>query len=265
MTLSSRFSTLGFAIALCIATAPARAQEAAPVLQDDPARTAAPATATQTGPLAAGESAPLTLAERGTLLRLAWQTLVGHLMASPIQNQDLEAYSFTPFLLRPAGCFVVLKVEGQMRGMQGEIEATRPLFQQVILFTRRAATRDARFLPLTALDLDRTVIEMAVIGHRERVDGPGSIHVDRQGVFLEKWGRRALFLPGIAAAQGWSADRTLDELCRQASLPAGAWTEGARIETFEVESIAGPRPAPDTASPTVPQPESPSAPQPRER
>lgn len=255
MTLTRRISILGFALALGAATAPARGQEAAPDPRDGPSSAVSPAPEPQAAPPSAVESAPLTPAERDTLLGLAWRTLIGHLTASPIQNQDLEAYSITPSLSRPSGCFVVLKVGGQMRGMQGEIETTRPLYQQVILFTRRAATRDPRFLPLTALDLDRTMIEIAVIGRRERVVGPASIAVDRQGVFLEKWGRRALFLPGVAAAQGWSAERTLEELCRQASLPAKGWTEGARIETFEVESITGPRPEPP-ARPT----ESPAGP-----
>ncbi|HEU4401038.1 MAG TPA: AmmeMemoRadiSam system protein A [Candidatus Polarisedimenticolia bacterium] len=201
--------------------------------------------------------APLEPAERDTLLRLAWQTLVGHLTDHPIKDQDLEAYDLTPRLQERRGCFLTLKKGGQTRGSQGEIEPTRPLYQQVIVFTRRAATRDPRFVPLTDLDLEGTTIEIAIIGHREKVDSPAAIGIGKDGLFLEKWGRRALFLPELPAASGWSAERALDELCRQASLPAGAWSSGARLEIFKTEVIAGKQPPPrpvETPAPPIPAP-----------
>ncbi|MBI4169493.1 MAG: AmmeMemoRadiSam system protein A [Acidobacteria bacterium] len=216
--------------------------------------------------------APLDAAERDILLRLAWRTLAGHLTGHPIQDSDLADLDVTQRLAAPRGCWVTLRKDGGVRGSQGEIEATRPLYHQVIVFVRRAATRDPRFLPLTALDLDGTEIEIAVIGKRERIDGPGAIRTDRHGVFLEKWGRRAVFLPGIAAARGWDAARTLDELCRQASLPAGAWSSAARLEVFTTEVIAGAQPPPATAAPAPEEagdppagPEEPPRPPPRAR
>ncbi len=190
------------------------------------------------------------MGERDTLLRLAWQTLVGHLTSHPIQDRDLEAYSLTPRLLAPRGCFVTLKKGPEVRGNQGEVEATRPLYQQVIVFTRRAATRDPRFLPLTDRDLGEVTVEIAAIGRRDRVEGPAGIQIDRHGIYLEKWGRRALFLPGQAAAQGWGSEKALDELCRQAALPAGAWKQAARIEVFTTDVVAGPQPPPPVAPPT---------------
>ena len=186
--------------------------------------------------------------ERDTLLRLAWLTLRGHLTDHPIQDRDLAAFNLTPRLLASRGCFITLRKGGEVRGSQGEIDASRPLYQQVIFFTRRAATRDARFLPLTDRDLAETTIEIAVIGARTVVAGPGEVLVERQGLFLEKWGRRALFLPGQAAAKGWGAERALDELCHQAKLPAGAWKTGARIEIFDTEAITGTEPP--TAAPS---------------
>ncbi len=189
------------------------------------------------------------------LLRVAWRTLIGQVTDNPIKDSDLAAYAFTPCLIAPRGLFVTLNRDGRVRGRQGEIEASRPLYQQVILFTRRAATRDSRFPPLSNADLGGLTIELALIGPRTRVNGPAEIHLDSQGVFLEKWGRRALFLPGLPAQQGWTAERTLDELCAQASLPKGSWAESARIETFGAEIIAGATPAEPSPSPS-PQPTS---------
>ena len=60
--------------------------------------------------------------------------------------------------------WVTLRVAGAVRGSMGEIEASRPLYQQVIFFTRRAATRDARFAPLVDSDLPAITVEIALIG-----------------------------------------------------------------------------------------------------
>jgi AmmeMemoRadiSam system protein A len=199
---------------------------------------------------------PLEAAERDTLLRLAWRTLSGHLTDQPIRDADLEAYSFTPCLLAPRGLFVTLKKGDQVRGLQGEIEATRPLYQQVIVFTRRAATRDPRFLPLAEGDLGGLTVDLSIIGERHKVGGPGDIHLETEGVFLEKWGRRALFLPGIASRLGWTPERTLDDLCSQAALPKGSWSESARLEVFTTEEVAGGPPVDSSPAPSpAPSPE----------
>ena len=204
---------------------------------------------------------PLDTAERDTLLRLAWRTLEGHLTHHPIQDADLAAFTFTPCLTVGRGLFVTLKKGGTIRGLQGDIEPSRPLYQQVIIFTRRAATRDPRFLPLTDADLGDCVIEMEIIGARTRVSGPADLSLDGRGIFLEKWGRRALFLPAILAEQHWTPERILDELCAQASLPKGSWSQSARIDLFATEKVSGPRPAEPPAVPlspaTTPQPPSP--------
>lgn len=214
--------------------------------------TPAPTPASPSVPAADVAGAPLDALDRATLLRLAWQTLVGHLTNHPIQDSDLERYDLSPRLLSPHGCFVTLTKGGETRGNQGEIDPTRPLYQQVIVFTRRAATRDPRFLPLTERDLGGVLLRIEVIGARTRIEGPGGITGNDLGVFLEKWGRRALFLPGVAAAAKWSTERTLDELCRQAALPAGAWKQGARLEVFATDVVEGPEPAPTpTPSPAA--------------
>ncbi|HKB07264.1 MAG TPA: AmmeMemoRadiSam system protein A [Candidatus Polarisedimenticolia bacterium] len=219
-------------------------EEAAPAAPTEPEPSPSPTPAVDC------EARPLDAAERETLVRLAWHTLSGHLTGNPIKDADLESYALTPCLLAPRGLFVRLKKGDQVRGLQGEIEATRPLYQQVIVFTRRAATRDPRFLPLTERDLGGLIVELSIIDDRRKVQGPGDIRLDVEGVFLEKWGRRALFLPGIAPSQKWTAETTLDQLCAQASLPKGSWSESARIEAFTTEVVSGgPLPASATPSP----------------
>ncbi len=244
---------------------PSPASAGTPAAAPSPAASQAPTPAPEATP-SSGDclTRPLEPSERDLLLGIAWRTLSGHLTNNPIKDSDLETYAFTPCLVAPRGLFVTLKKDGHVRGLQGEIEPSRPLYQQVILFTRRAATRDPRFLPLSDADLHGMVIELAVIGERTRVGRPSEIRLDTQGVFLEKWGRRALFLPGLAAQQGWTPERTLDELCAQAALPKGSWSESARIEVFGAELISGGPPA-ERSSPPAPQPSTSPPPGPQRR
>jgi len=234
---------------------PAPVVTPAPAPEPTPSTVAAPTPAPEATPAPADcRARSLDASERDVLLRIAWRTLTGQVGDHPIKDSDLESYTFTPCLVAPRGLFVTLKKNGLVRGLQGEIEASRPLYQQAILFTRRAASRDARFPPLSNADLEGLQIELALIGERTRIGGPSEMHLDSQGVFLEKWGRRALFLPGLAAQQGWTPERTLDELCAQAALPKGSWRESARIETFGAEIISGGPPEPPPSASPQPTP-----------
>jgi AmmeMemoRadiSam system protein A len=183
----------------------------------------------------------LDAAERASLLRLAWQTLEGHMSGLPIRNEDLEAYEFSPKHMAKRGCFVTIQIDGRIHGLQGEFEPTRPLYQQVIVFVRRAATRDPRYSPLTEHDLARIRLRIDLISDRHVVQSPLEMVTEGRGVFLQKWGRSAVFLPALLAGLGWDAERTLDELTRQAMLPKGAWARGARIELFSTEVLEGMR------------------------
>jgi len=185
---------------------------------------------------------PLGAADRETLLRLAWETLAGALTGHPIQTADLVRFTIAGPLLEPRGCWITLRSSGAVRGSMGEIDASRPLYQQVILLTRRAATRDSRFAPLVDTDLPGVTLEIALIGPRTPVTEPAALVPGGHGLFLEKWGRRAVFLPGVASSQGWDGPRALAALARQASLPEDSWKSGTRIEIFEAEIIAGSRP-----------------------
>ena len=57
----------------------------------------------------------------------------------------------------------------------------------------------------------------------------------RDGVYLIKGGRRAVYLPQVAVEQGWDLDETLSSLARKAGLGSDAWKEGARFEVFQAQ------------------------------
>jgi len=39
----------------------------------------------------------------------------------------------------------------------------------------------------------------------------------------------------VATEQGWSTPELLENLCRKAGLPSGAWKSGAQLFTFQAE------------------------------
>jgi len=67
------------------------------------------------------------------------------------------------------------------------------------------------------------------------VAGDQDIVLGRDGVILSKSGRSAVFLPQVATEQGWGTPELLENLCRKAGLPPGAWKSGARLFTFQAE------------------------------
>lgn len=140
-------------------------------------------------------------------------------------------------LTEPRGVFVTLTRGGRLRGCIGMIEAVAPLGEAVQDNALAAAFRDSRFEPLMDDELPQTDIEVSVLTPMRRVAGFDSIETPRHGVLLRKAGRRAVFLPQVAAEQGWDRDTTLRHLALKAGLGPDDWREGAEFSVFEAEVI----------------------------
>jgi len=141
----------------------------------------------------------------------------------------------------PAGAFVTLNhagteagEPGRLRACMGVIEATQPAVDAV---TQAAvwATRDPRFPPLELDELDGLEVEVSVLSPTHQVPSYRDIEVGRDGVFLTKDGRRAVFLPQVATEQGWNRSTMLDHLSLKAGLPSDAWRHGASFEVFTAQ------------------------------
>ena len=76
---------------------------------------------------------------------------------------------------------------------------------------------------------------MSALTPPRRVASWRDIVLGRDGMTLEKNGCFAVFLPQVAPEQGWDLETTLSYLSQKAGLPADAWREGARFETFQAE------------------------------
>lgn len=177
------------------------------------------------------ESPPLAPEHRTMLLRIAREAIAAHLeRRKPAVEEVPEA------LLQPAGAFVTLTVEGDLRGCIGTLDASQPVFRAVADSAVNAATRDPRFPPLPASELDRVHLEISVLGEFVPVNDPSGIVIGRHGLLLHFSGRSGLLLPQVPVEYGWDVPTFLERLCVKAGLPSGSWRQaGCSLESFTAE------------------------------
>src|SRR5213082_3050088 len=90
--------------------------------------------------------------QRKTLLRIARQSISAVLDG---RSPDWKADDFNDTLRQPAGAFVTLTRNGDLRGCIGSIRAVEPLYKAVTSSATSAAFRDPRFPPLRPGELEQ--------------------------------------------------------------------------------------------------------------
>src|SRR5262245_21907997 len=141
-----------------------------------------------------------------------------------------------PDLHQPGAAFVTLRRGGDLRGCIGHLRPDQPLWVSVREMAAAAATRDDRFAPVAPDELPELSIEISVLSPRHRIDGPASVVVGRDGLYVRLGANSGLLLPQVAAEHAWSAGEFLAQTCRKAGLPVDAWRDPAAIvESFSAE------------------------------
>jgi AmmeMemoRadiSam system protein A len=167
--------------------------------------------------------------EKTRLLKIARETLERYVRNNEVYRPEEN----DPKLLRPKGAFVTLKKNGELRGCIGFIEPVLPLHQTVVQATIYAASKDARFPPVIASELEDIELEISVLTPPVRIDDPREVEVGKHGLIIAKGGQRGLLLPQVPVENRWSRRTFLQRTCQKAGLPKDAWREGAEIYTFE--------------------------------
>ncbi len=175
----------------------------------------------------------LSPAVRRALLDLARQSIRAYLSESRYLRVGVDFDAVAP---AHRGAFVSLHTaSGDLRGCIGTILPVGPLDETVSRMAVAAAVEDPRFLPVTLPELVNLVIEISALTVPEPAD-PERVEVGRHGLIVTRGPRKGLLLPQVATEWGWDRVEFLDQTCRKAGLPAGAWREpGTRIEWFEAE------------------------------
>lgn len=131
-----------------------------------------------------------------------------------------------------AGCFVSLKVDGQLRGCIGTIAPLRSsLAEEILENAISAGTQDPRFPAVDETELDELVYDVDVLGKPERIESTDELDPVRYGVIVSTPdGRRGLLLPDLDGVD------TVEEQVSIAARKGGIdpTRENVILERFEV-------------------------------
>lgn len=168
-----------------------------------------------------------------SLARLTVEAFVRH-GAPPVWTEVRDRFPEADRLrleARRSGTFVSLHRGGRLRGCVGTTEPTRPtLAEEIIGNAVSACSRDPRFDPVAANELDDLEIKVDVLFPPEAVGSPEGLDPSRYGVIVSRGTRRGLLLPRLDGVD------TVAEQLRIAREKAGiSPQEAVRLQRFEVE------------------------------
>ena len=177
------------------------------------------------------------------LLLLARQSIAYFLQ----HKSFLEIDSDAPDLRRKVGVFVTLRTRwepglphdeaARLRGCIGHMEADEVLIKLVPVMAVKAAMRDPRFPPVTAVELPKIHIEISILSPLTPVTDIKEIELGVHGLVIQSSSRRGLLLPQVPGMFGWSRDEYLEAICRKAGLRPSAWKSSTLLsfttQTFE--------------------------------
>lgn len=174
--------------------------------------------------------------EKAVLLSLARNTLETFTKTGTPPRLELIECALTPRLKEKYGVFVTLKKAGDLRGCIGHIIPKTSLFQGVIENTINSSSNDWRFNPVHAKEVSDITIEISVLSPLKKIQGPDEFTVGTEGIIIRRGPASAVFLPQVAAEQGWDKVETLRHLCQKAGLSTDAWKDdGMEFYVFTAE------------------------------
>lgn len=138
--------------------------------------------------------------------------------------------------------FVTLRLEDELRGCIGTLEARRPVVEDVSFNAYGAAFRDPRFTPMTAHEFARLHIHLSVLTPPTPMTFTDEADLLRQlrpgvdGLILEFPGHRGTFLPAV-----WDTLPDPATFLRHLKVKAGLqpddWPHGIRVSRYAAEDI----------------------------
>jgi AmmeMemoRadiSam system protein A len=156
-----------------------------------------------------------------------------------VSSEELQKFPLDSVLKKNLGLFVTLKINQQLRGCIGLIEAETPLYQNVIDYAVKAAFEDPRFDQLTPSELPQIHLEISVMGPVERVSNVEEIEVGVHGLIMRRGYRQGLLLPQVPIEWGWNRQQFLEHTCQKAGLPPGAYRDPQTEIFFFTATVFG--------------------------
>jgi AmmeMemoRadiSam system protein A len=175
--------------------------------------------------------------DRELLLGLARKSVAAAVTGDPAPG--LRAIVAGPGLMEARACFVTLRLGAELRGCIGQVTAREPLWLAVVQNAGRAATRDFRFPPVAAGELERLRIEISVLTPETALEFRSGDDLLRQlrpgtdGVVLRVGEKLGTFLPQV-----WEEvpvrEQFMEHLARKAGLGPDDWRRAdARVSVYQ--------------------------------
>ena len=144
------------------------------------------------------------------LVQLARQTIAAYLKEKKIITPPAD---LTPEMKEEAGVFVSLHRNGALRGCIGTFTpTTKNVAQEIIGNAIEASTRDPRFPPMTADELEGLEISVDVLDAPESAAGVKDLDAKAYGVIVKSGSKRGLLLPNLP---GVNTPEEQIKICRQ--------------------------------------------------
>jgi AmmeMemoRadiSam system protein A len=148
------------------------------------------------------------------------------------RNLDIDI-PLSPILKEMRGGFVTLKINNQLRGCIGYIEAVKPLIETIEDMAESAAFGDHRFQPVKDEETSELSIEISVLSPISEIKDPLSVEVGLHGLIITRGVQRGLLLPQVPVEWGWDREKFLNQTCLKAGLPEDAWkSPDTKMEVF---------------------------------
>lgn len=177
------------------------------------------------------ETAYLNEKEKKVLLHIARVTIEEYLKNGKIP--EVTTPDITDKLRTPAGAFVTLNKDNQLRGCIGQFSPDQPLYKVVQEMAVSSATRDYRFPKVKSDELSLIKIEISVLTPMRKIQSVNEIELGKHGIYIKKGNSGGTFLPQVATQTGWSLDEFLGHCARdKAGLGWDGWKD-AEIYIYE--------------------------------
>ncbi len=162
-------------------------------------------------------------------VKLATDTITEYVTNHRVLEPDKSALPSEMTSTR-SGAFVSIHKNGSLRGCIGTfLPVQDDLANEIIGNAISAATRDPRFYPITADELDDLEINVDVLTTPEDITSEAELDVKKYGVIVENRGRRGLLLPDLEGVD------TVEYQVAIAKQKAGiAPDESVHLQRFEV-------------------------------
>lgn len=132
------------------------------------------------------------------------------------------------------GVFVGLWLKEALRGCMGVPWPSTSLGETVRDVAIESALKDARYPPLSAVELPQTKIEITVLTTPKSI-APDQIQLGIHGLIVYGEGGSGLLLPSVPGEYGWDVKTFLAGTCLKGNLPLDAWKREGGLYAFEVQ------------------------------